>query len=172
MKKIGIFYGSSTGNTEEVAFRLAKMLNVNDSDVHDVAHSAPSDMGKYDLLLLGSSTWGNGDLQDDWYDFIDGAESLDLAGKSIALFGCGDETMSNTFCDAVGILYERMQKTCARFIGKYEGGSYTFDESKAFVGGQFLGLLLDEVNEPEKTENRLEYWVARIKAECEARCPV
>lgn len=172
MKKIGIFYGSSTGNTEEVAFRLAKMLNVNDSDVHDVAHSSPSDLGKYDLLLLGSSTWGNGDLQDDWYDFIDGAESLDLAGKSIALFGCGDETMSNTFCDAVGILYERMQKTCARFIGKYEGGSYTFDESKAFVGGQFLGLLLDEVNEPEKTENRLEYWVARIKAECEARCPV
>ena len=74
MKKIGIFYGSSTGNTEEVAFRLAKMLNVNDSDVHDVAHSAPSDLGKYDLLLLGSSTWGNGDLQDDWYDFIDGAE--------------------------------------------------------------------------------------------------
>ena len=90
MEKIGIFYGSTTGITESVAYRLAELMHVKKEDIHDVARSKPSEIGQYDLLLLGSSTWGSGDLQDDWYDFLDGIETLDLKDKTIALFGCGD----------------------------------------------------------------------------------
>ena len=71
----------------------------------------PSKVGGYDVLVLGTSTWGDGDLEDDWFDFLAGLESLDLAGKKIALFGCGDETMDDTFCSGVGELYERLQPT-------------------------------------------------------------
>lgn len=85
-------------------------MHVKKEDLHDVARSKPSEIGQYDLLLLGSSTWGSGDLQDDWYDFLDGIETLDLKDKTIALFGCGDQSMSDTFCNAVGTIYHRLQK--------------------------------------------------------------
>lgn len=76
MKKIGIFYGSSTGVTAEVAQEIAKKFGVADADVHNVAKSAPSDVAPYDVLILGSSTWGAGELQDDWYDFLTGLKCL------------------------------------------------------------------------------------------------
>ena len=165
MKKSGIFYGSSTGVTAEVAQEIAKKLGVADADVHNVAKSAPSDVAPYDVLILGSSTWGAGELQDDWYDFLDGLEVLDLKDKQIALFGCGDESMSDTFCGAVGEIYNRLQKTGARFIGYFNAEGYDFDESPAFIDGVYVGLLLDNVNKEELTEDRMKEWVAKVKSE-------
>ncbi len=169
MEKIGIFYGSTTGITENVAYRLAEMWHIDDNDLHDVANSSPSEVEKYDILLLGCSTWGNGDLQDDWYDFLSGLEVLDLHGKAIALFGCGDQSMNHTFCDAVGTLYHRLQKTGAHFIGGIEASEYTFEHSTAYIDGQFVGLLIDEVNEPEKTRNRLTHWVKLLHSACQPK---
>lgn len=62
---------------------------------------------------MGSSTWGDGELEDDWYDFIAGVEVLDLKGKKVALFGCGDESMTDTFCNAVGELHDRLNLRAA-----------------------------------------------------------
>lgn len=165
MKKTGIFYGSSTGVTAEVAEDIAKLLNVPAADIHDVAKSAPSDVEPYDLLVLGSSTWGAGDLQNDWYDFLDGLEALNLRDKQIAIFGCGDESMSDTFCGAVGIIYTSLQKTGARFIGSFDADGYEFDESPAFIDGVYVGLLLDQVNKEELTPSRLKGWTDKIKSE-------
>ena len=61
MSKIGIFYGSSTGSTSEVAQRLAKALGA-EANVYDVAGADAADAAAFDVLLLGSSTWGIGDL--------------------------------------------------------------------------------------------------------------
>ncbi|MEG2218194.1 MAG: flavodoxin [Muribaculaceae bacterium] len=163
MNKIGLFYGSSTGVTENVALRLAELIG--DVDVYDVAKTKPSIVEDYDVLLLGSSTWGSGDLQDDWYDFIIGLEVLNLKGKKIAIFGCGDETMSDTFCGAVGVIYERLQNTGATFIAPYEATEYTFDESPAYIDGRYVGLLLDEVNHADLTDNRLKGWLENIRKE-------
>ncbi|MEG0011751.1 MAG: flavodoxin [Muribaculaceae bacterium] len=163
MNKIGLFYGSSTGVTENVALRLAELIG--DVDVYDVAKTKPSIVEDYDVLILGSSTWGSGDLQDDWYDFITGLEVLNLKGKKIAIFGCGDETMSDTFCGAVGVIYERLQNTGATFIAPYEATEYTFDESPAYIDGRYVGLLLDEVNHADLTDNRLKGWLENIRKE-------
>ena len=89
MSKIGIFYGSSTGSTSEVAQRLAKALGA-EANVFDVASADAADVAGFDVLLLGSSTWGLGDLQDDWEDFLPKLAEQDLAGKNVALFGCGE----------------------------------------------------------------------------------
>ena len=78
--KTGIFYGSATGTTAQIAEKIGKLLNVDSADIHDVANTAPSEVGKYDVLIMGSSTWGDGELEDDWYDFIAGVEALDLKG--------------------------------------------------------------------------------------------
>ena len=105
MAKTCIFYGSETGTTADIARRIAKELGVSDADIHDVADTAPDRLGDYDLLILGSSTWGAGEVAGGWYDFLAGASALDLTRKQIALFGCGDESMCDTFCNAVGEIY-------------------------------------------------------------------
>ena len=165
MKKFGIFFGSSTGTTEEIAHKIAGLLNIDSADVHNVATTAPDAVADYEVLLLGSSTWGSGELQDDWYDFLTGLEALDLKGKKIAIFGLGDESMSDTFCNAVGIIHKSLQPTGATFIGRYPDSVYHFEESEANENGEGLGLLLDEVNHPELTDERLKGWVAELEAQ-------
>ena len=162
MKKYGIFYGSTTGSTEDVAKRIAKILDIDPADIHNVAQTAPSAVAGYETLILGSSTWGSGELQDNWYDFIAGLAAMELHGKRIAIFGCGDETMSDTFCNAVGTIYDRLQDTHAEFVGAFDTDGYHFDHSDAVRDGKAVGLLLDEVNHPELTPTRLRAWTATL----------
>ena len=86
MKTIGIFYGSSTGTTEGIAKRIAEKLGVEDKDIHDVSNASPADVAPYEILLLGCSTWGAGDLQDDWDSYLGKLKKLDLSEKTVALF--------------------------------------------------------------------------------------
>lgn len=162
--KTGIFYGTTTGTTAAVAERIAQALNVDKTDVHDVAKTAPSLVGNYDLLIFGSPTYGSGELQDDWYDFLAGVEVLDLKGKKIAVFGLGDESMSDTFCNAAGIIYDRMKSTGATMIGAFNTFPYKFASSAAvpIEGAGAVGLLIDEVNHPDDTERRIEEWVKTL----------
>lgn len=163
--KTGIFFGSATGTTAEIARRIGKLLGVADADIYDVASTAPDKVGEYDLLLIGSSTWGNGELEDDWYDFVAGMQALDLKGKKIAIFGCGDETMADTFCNAVGILYDRLRDTGAIFIGSFPAEEFHYNHSAATDGASMRGLVLDEVNHPELTDRRLRDWTDMLRKE-------
>ena len=166
MKTIGIFYGSSNGTTESVAKQIAEKLGVKSSDIHDVGQASPADFASYEVLLLGSSTWGMGDLQDDWYDGVKVLKKCDLSHKSVALFGCGDsDSYSDTFCDAIGILYEDLKDTHCKFCGATDTAGYTFDSSIAVVDGKFVGLPLDEVNEDSKTDERISAWTEQVKQE-------
>lgn len=164
MKKFGIFYASSTGTTADIANRLAERLGVDSADVHDVAKVSPAKTGEYETILVGSSTWGAGDLQDDMYDFLDGAEALDLKGHKLAFFGCGDESMADTFCNAVGEMNRRLTQTGADIVGRFNADGYDFSDSSAkMADGQYAGLMLDEVNHPEFTDRRLDEWVKLVK---------
>ena len=163
MAKTCIFYGSETGTTADIARRIAKELGVSDADIHDVADTAPDRLGDYDLLILGSSTWGAGEVAGGWYDFLAGASALDLTRKQIALFGCGDESMCDTFCNAVGEIYDAMQGTGADFIGRFNAEGYDFTESRAECDGSFVGLVPDEVNHPEITDARIKAWCDEIR---------
>ena len=118
MNKIGVFYGSTTGTTEDLARRIAEKLDVPSADVFDVSKLTEALVNEYDVLVLGSSTWGAGELQDDWYDGVKVLKKCDLSHKSVALFGCGDsDSYSDTFCDAIGILYEDLKDTHCKFCG-------------------------------------------------------
>lgn len=166
MKKIGIYYGSSNGTTESVAERIAAKLGVDAANVHNVAAADPSEATGYDLLVIGSSTWGAGELQDDMAWFLPKLAGLDLRGKTVALFGCGDSSsFSSTFCDAIGLMWQMLQQTGCAFIGATDASDYTYDSSMAEEGGKFVGLALDEMNEEELSDDRIERWCESIKAE-------
>lgn len=165
MSKVGIFYGSSGGNTERVAKSIAKKWGgVGDSDIYDVGKAGADSLAPYDVLLLGSSTWGAGDLQDDWESFIKTVAAADLSGKNVALFGCGDaSSYPDTFCNALGIIYQAV-KDKAAVVGFTETDGYSFDDSEAVVDGHFVGLVADEDNESNLTDERIDRWVEQLKA--------
>lgn len=169
MKKIGIFYGSSTGVTAKIARQLATLLNVSQNDVHDIADIAPSALGEYEIILLGSSTWGAGEMQKDWMDFSKALEAMDLKGKTIAVFGTGNEKMAVTFCNAVGRIYDIAAKTGAKMIGEFNSDGYTFRKSLAKIEDSDLmkGLVIDQGNEPRLTDKRLEEWTKIILKDAE-----
>lgn len=160
---MGIFYGSSSGNTKAVAEKIAKALGIDGHDVRDVAGAKPEDLAGYEVLLLGSSTWGLGDLQDDFADFIRPLSTVDLSGKQVAVFGCGDSSSySDTFCNALGTIYKAVAPK-AEVIGAVSVEGYTFDDSEAVVDGHLVGLAIDEDNESRLTAPRIAQWVESLK---------
>lgn len=78
----GIFFGSDTGNTENIAKMIQKQLGKDVADVHDIAKSSKEDLEGYDILLLGIPTWYYGEAQCDWDDFFPTLEEIDFNGKS------------------------------------------------------------------------------------------
>ena len=164
MKKTGIFYGSSTGTTEAVANLIASKLGIAPADVHDAGKLTADLAGSYDVLILGTSTWGYGELQDDWNDAVETLKKMDLSGKTVALFGCGDsESYSDTFCDGMGILYEDLKDSQCKFIGFVPDTGYTYNSSVSAVDGHFVGLAIDDVNEGDKTDERVSAWTDEIR---------
>lgn len=164
MNKTCIIYGSSTGTCQAIADKIAGKLGIDSADVYDVANIEANTADDYQNLVLGSSTWGSGDLQDDWYDGLDKLKSANLSGKTIALFGCGDsESYSDTFCSAMGDIYNGLKDSGAKFIGAVSTDGYTYEDSAAVVDGKFVGLALDDVNEDDKTDERIDAWVEEIK---------
>ena len=166
MKTTGIFFGSSTGTTEDIARRIAEKLGIEESEIHNVADASVSDVEPYEVLLLGTSTWGCGDLQDDWDSFIGDLKGADLSGKIVALFGLGDSSsFSDTYCDGMATIYNELQGTGCKFIGSVSTEGYSFDSSNAVVDDKFVGLALDEMNEDDQTDSRIDQWVASIQGE-------
>ncbi|WP_304296318.1 flavodoxin [Porphyromonas gulae] len=163
MKSIGIFYGSSTGTTSDLAQKIASALGVDSANVMDVANADAAAAAKYDVLLLGCSTWGLGDLQDDWESFLPKLKGENLSGKKVGLFGCGDaSSYSDTFCAALGTIKAELANTGCTFIGAYPAEGYSYDETTAEENGQLIGLCVDEANEPDQTEARMERWIAAM----------
>lgn len=159
---IAIVYGSSGGNTEDVAKQIKKKLG-KEATLIDIARTDADTLNGYDKLILGSSSWYDGELQDDWDSFDKNA--LDLSGKTVALFGLGDqEGYGSYFCNAIGTLYELCVEKGAKVVGNnVETDSYNFDESTAVVNGKFVGLAIDEDNQSDLTSERIDSWINSIK---------
>jgi flavodoxin I len=89
-----------------------------------------------------------------------------FAGKKVAYFGMGDQVgYSDNFQDAMGILEEKITSLGGQTVGLWPNQGYEFDESKALKGDRFVGLALDEDNQPEMSDDRIKTWVAQLKQE-------
>ena len=162
MKKTVIIYGTSTGTCEDLAARIGAKLGVD--NVINVTDLDDSVIANNDNLILGTSTWGAGEVQDDWYDGLKVIKNADLSGKTVALFSCGDsESYPDTFVGGMLEIYNAVKQAGANVIGAVATDGYTFDDSESVVDGKFVGLALDEVNEDSKTDERIDDWVAEIK---------
>lgn len=161
MKKTVIIYGTSTGVCEDLANRIGTKLGVD--NIINVTNLDDNVIADNENLILGTSTWGAGEVQDDWYDGLRIIKSANLNGKTVALFGCGDsESYPDTFVGGMAEIYHAVTDAGAQVIGAVATEGYTFDDSESVVDGKFVGLALDEVNEDSKTDERIDAWVTEI----------
>lgn len=164
MKSIAIIYGSSTDHTKDAAEKIAELLADYSPTLTDIYDGDEEPFKTHDFLILGISTWGVADLQDDWSDFFPKLEQIDFTGKTVALFGLGDASIyPSSYVDAMGILYEEVIKKGATVVGHVAPEGYDFQYSRALVDGKFVGLPLDDDYEPELTEERIVNWVEQLE---------
>ncbi|MDE7216817.1 MAG: flavodoxin domain-containing protein, partial [Helicobacter sp.] len=89
----------------------------------------------------------------------------DVAGKTIAFVGLGDQdSYGETFCDGISHIYNKLAAS-AKVIGQTSTDGYNFESSKSVVGGQFIGLAIDEANQDDQTAERISKWVATVKSQ-------
>jgi flavodoxin I len=174
MTKVGIFFGTDTGNTRKVAKSIAKQIgeaiaakpvNINKATVDDLL--------AYDVLILGTPTYGEGELPgmssgataESWEEFLPALAGTDFSGKTIALYGLGDQAgYPGHFVDAMGMLYDAFCDCGANFAGFTGTEGYEFERSRALMDDQFVGLVLDEDNQKELSDGRLTAWLASIQS--------
>ncbi|MGL5123693.1 MAG: flavodoxin [Fusobacteriaceae bacterium] len=157
--KIGIFYGSTTGVTEDIAKRVGTLLKADIMEVSEI-----SKVEEYDIAIFATSTWGMGDLQDNWQEALDTLKVKNLAGKKIAFIGIGDqESFGDSFVDGIGIIYEEIKDKGIILIGQTSTDGYSYSNSRGILNGDFLGLVIDENNQSNLTDKRIELWSEVIK---------
>merc|ERR1719263_603914 len=165
---VGLVYSTTTGNTEVVAGYIGEATGLDAVDIGDMTGEM---IGAFDGLIIGAPTWHTGaDTERSgtaWDDFLYGdLESLDMAGKTVAVFGVGDQSgYSDNFCDAMDELAECFKARGAKIVGATSTDGYDFTESKSVAGGKFVGLACDEDNQPEESEARATAWIDQIKGE-------
>merc|ERR1712125_181027 len=103
-------------------------------------------------------------MGDDWlYDTL---PDLDIGGKNVAVFGVGDQSSySDNYCDAAGELYDLFSVKGAKMLGKTSTDGYEHTDSKAIEDGKFVGLMCDEDNQYDLSEDRVKAWIAQLKEE-------
>ncbi len=162
MNKIAIIYGTSGGNTESVAKRIKDLFN-GEADLFNVESVKLADVQSYPYLILGTSTTGVGDLQDDWDAFLPAFSKADFTGKTVAIFGLGDSaSFSSSFAESMRVIYDAIHDK-VKVVGQVADEGYTYDDSNAVIDGVWVGLPIDEDNEYDRTDARLETWIDNLK---------
>lgn len=166
MKKIGLFYGSNTGNTEIDAELIKKTFDAQFPGLVEVFNIGLVDVKKmeqYNFLIVGSPTWNIGELQDDWALKFSQLDALNLEGKLVGMFGVGDQFgYPDNYCDAIGIIGRKLEERGAELVGYTDASEYEYDNSLGVVDGVFMGMALDDDNQNDLTAERVDYWVDQL----------
>ncbi len=166
MDKVGIFYGSSTGNTRDAATQLRGAFGERNADLYDVSEVTAERVLQYRNLVFAASTWGTGEMQDDWERFLPALRRLDLAEKRIALLALGDQqNYPETFAGWMGALADELVAAGGVVVGSTEVRKYAFSASNSVRDGRFLGLVLDEDNQAGLSAERIARWVRQLRRE-------
>lgn len=171
MMATGIYFASTTGNTEEVAGLVHAEMGDDCADPLDLELDHGPLMAAQDVLVVGVPTWNTGaDTERSgttWDEFILGPlKDMDMKGKKVAVFGLGDAVdYEDNFCDAIEEIHDAFEAQGAKMVGYVDSGYIDFEESKSVRDGKFLGLALDMIHQGEEGEAMIKDWCAQIKKE-------
>lgn len=165
---IAVIYGSTTGNTSDIAVKVQQHLGEDEVELFDVKDVGLDIIEAFNKIIFAIPTWDYGEVQEDWEEVWHEIDSYDFSGKVTAYIGLGDQLgYSEWFVDAMGMLHDKVVARGASVIGHWPVEGYEFDESIALTKDEkhFVGLALDEDTQREQTDERLETWCAMISTE-------
>lgn len=166
MKKIGLFYAANAAKTTHVAEKIRQAFGAENIEVIPVEKAWENDFHAFGRLIVGVSTWFDGELPTYWDELVPELKDLDLKGKKVALFGLGDQVnYSENFADGLGILGEAFEKAGATLVGFTSTEGYSFKQSRALRGDQWCGLVIDVENQSKLTDKRIKDWCEQLKKE-------
>lgn len=173
MTKVGIFFGTDTGNTRRVAKDISSLLGSTvAAKPVNIRNASVTDLLAYDVLIVGTPTYGDGQLPglstgnatESWEEFLPKLAGQDFSGKKVAIYGLGNQkSYPNEFVDAMFYLYESFKQCNATIIGgEWSTEGYHFKGSKAVLDGSFIGLVLDQENQKDLSSERLNTWLTLL----------
>lgn len=163
MKKIGVFYGTTTGTTNGVVDEVEFYLRKDDYEVYNVANGI-SNISDFENLILITPTYGVGELQVHWNKVVNELENVDFSNKVVGLIGLGNQyAFGESFVGGLRVLYDIITKNGGKVVGLTSTEGYHYEESEAIVDNKFVGLPLDETNQGDYTPERIEKWIAEVK---------
>ena len=166
MKKIGLFYSHSTVKTAQIARKIQQEFAENEIDSVNLDEAWEDELKNYENLILGTSTWFDGELPDHWDEVIPIVNTLDFKGKKVAVYGLGNQKdYPDNFVDGIGLLAGVFEGNGAEIIGFTSTDGYEFTSSKAVRTDQFCGLAIDFENQSSKTDERVKAWVEKLRKE-------
>jgi flavodoxin II len=167
--QIGLFFGSTTCYTEMAAEKIRDLIGADVVTLHNIKDEPLKNAEQYDFIIFGISTWDFGEIQEDWESKWDDIKDVNLNGKTIALFGMGDQQgYGQWFQDALGMLHNEINTQSFTQLGFWPNDeNYEFEASKALTpdGKHFVGLALDEDSQYELSDERIASWVEQIMTE-------
>ncbi|MDO9040362.1 MAG: flavodoxin [Bacteroidota bacterium] len=167
MSKTGIFYSFNSKKTAKAAEKIIEEFGADFKIVPVNAEELTEELFlSFTNLILGVPTWFDGELPNYWDEFVPALEDLDLKGKTIAIYGLGNQVeYPENFGDAVGIMVNLVKERGAKVIGSTDTKGYTYESSKAEVDGKFVGLILDQETQPRLSKERITNWVTDLKTQ-------
>ena len=166
MKKTAIIYSFNTVKTAKIANLIHETFADKNIEIVNVEDITSNNFIKYDNLILGVPTWFDGELPNYWDEFVPDIEDMKLKGKTVALFGLGDQkNYPENFLDGVGILGNLLEEKGAKLVGFTSTEGYTFENSVAQRNNTFIGLAIDYENQGSKNKERVKKWVEQLKKE-------
>lgn len=171
MEKIGIIYWPKEGSVEKIAKQIYDKINTVNVDIFDILSIETTDLVNYDCLIMGGSTvgaevWQDADANNKWNVFFSELDKLNLKNKDVAIFGLGNQILyPNNFVDGMTVIRDEFEKRGAQIIGKWSTEGYTFTDSLAVENKEFIGLAIDEDQQADLTEKRIESWLTKLESE-------
>ena len=163
MKKIGIYYGSTTGVTAGIVDEIEFYLKDNDIEIINVEDGILG-IEKFENLILISPTYGVGELQKDWENVAVELRNVDFHGKVIGIIGVGNQyAFGESYVGAMRKLYDIVTENGVRVVGFTSTQGYEYKECEAVIDDEFVGLALDENNQDNQTPDRIKNWIEKIK---------
>lgn len=168
MKKIAIIYWPKKGSTEKVAGILQEKLGKDSADVFTIKEISEEDFAYYGAFIIGAPTTGADNWEHahktSWHEFFAKIQKADLSGKQYAIYGLGDGVRyPYHFVNGMIDIKKQFDKTAAQHCGAWTTKGYEFRESASIHEDKFVGLAIDEDNEHELTEGRINGWLDQIK---------
>ncbi len=146
--RIVVAYGSTTGACRGYAQRIGALLP--GSTLVSATQLTPATIAGATLLVLCTSTWGQGEMQQHWHAALPLLTPAAMAGKTVALMGCGDSLgWPATFCGGLLQLHQAVAATGATIVGAVPG---------------WPGLAIDTTEGDQRIQQRIAQWAASLPA--------